>query len=108
GASLTGLQRPGRVVLGMDVSLGMLQRAAAALPEAGWTPRLVCADAFRLPLGDASLDAVTIAFGVRNLRPRAEALAEIRRVLRPAGTLAVLEATAPRPGRGLGLHAFHV
>lgn len=108
GVSLPGLQRPGRLVLGMDVSLGMLERAAATLPDLGWAPRLVCADAFRLPLADGSLDAITIAFGMRNLRPHDAALAEIRRVLAPGGTLAVLEATAPGKGPASGFHAFHL
>src|SRR5258707_1230296 len=83
GASLPGLLRPGRLVLGMDASLGMLELAAAAVGDTGWAPRLVCADAFRLPLRDRALDAVTIAFGVRNLRPRAQALVELARVLVP-------------------------
>ncbi|MEO5618508.1 MAG: class I SAM-dependent methyltransferase [Candidatus Eisenbacteria bacterium] len=98
GVSLHGLTRPGRLVLGIDVSMGMLEGAADALPARGWAPRLVCADGFRLPLRGASVDAVTIAFGIRNLRPRPAALAELRRVLVPGGTLAVLEACAPRPG----------
>jgi demethylmenaquinone methyltransferase/2-methoxy-6-polyprenyl-1,4-benzoquinol methylase len=108
GASLPGLRRPGRLVLGMDVSLGMLEAAAATEERSGWAPRLVCADAFRLPLRAHSVDAVTIAFGVRNLRPRAEALAEIARVMRPGGRLVVLEATAPSPGPMAPLHRFHL
>ena len=98
GTSLHGLPRPGRLVLGMDASLGMLERAAERLRPAGWSPRLACADAFRLPLRDGSVDAITIAFGMRNLRPRDQALAELARVLAPGGVLAVLEAVAPRPG----------
>jgi demethylmenaquinone methyltransferase/2-methoxy-6-polyprenyl-1,4-benzoquinol methylase len=108
GTSLSGLRRPGRLVLGMDVSLGMLEIAASSQDRAGWAPRLVCADAFRLPLRDGSLDCVTIAFGVRNLRPRVEALAEIARALTPAGTLVVLEAAAARPGPLAWLHSFYL
>lgn len=106
GVSLAGLRRPGRLVIGVDVSLGML--AAAGVERAGWWPRLLCADAFRLPFPAGAADAVTVAFGLRNLRPRSEALAEIRRVLRPGGTLAVLEATAPRPGPLAALHLWHL
>jgi demethylmenaquinone methyltransferase/2-methoxy-6-polyprenyl-1,4-benzoquinol methylase len=98
GVSLQGLCRPGRTVLGMDVSLAMLQVAAADSVPSGWAPRLACADGFRLPLRNGVLDAVTVAFGIRNLRPRAEALAEISRVLAPGGRLVVLEAAAPAPG----------
>jgi demethylmenaquinone methyltransferase/2-methoxy-6-polyprenyl-1,4-benzoquinol methylase len=108
GASLPGLRRPGRLVLGVDVSLGMLEAAAETEERSGWAPRLICADAFRLPLRARAVDAVTIAFGVRNLRPRAEALAEIARVLRPGGRLVVLEATAPAPGPMAPLHRFHL
>ncbi len=98
GTSLTGLLRPGRTVLGVDVSLAMLRVAADSLAGAGWAPRLACADGFRLPLRAGSLDAVTVAFGIRNLRPRREALAEIARVLVVGGRLSVLEAAAPEPG----------
>ena len=108
GVSLPGLRRPGRLLIGADVSLRMLGAAAERQRRSGWSPRLVCADAFRLPLPDASVDAVTIAFGVRNLRPREAALAEIARVLRPGGTLAVLEATAPAPSPFAPFHRLYL
>lgn len=98
GVSLAGLVRPGRTVLGIDVSLAMLRVAAAEASPSGWAPRLACADGFRLPLRAGALDAVTVAFGIRNLRPRRAALAEIARVLAPGGRLVVLEAAAPAPG----------
>ena len=98
GVSLTGLRRPGRTVLGVDVSLAMLRVAADDQAEGAWAPRLACADAFRLPLRAGVLDAVTVAFGIRNLRPRQAALAEIARVLAGGGRLVVLEAAAPAPG----------
>lgn len=91
GVSLTGLRQPGRLVVGMDVSVRMLHLARDEHGRHGWAPRLACADAMRLPIRDGSVDCVTIAFGLRNLRPRPEALAEIRRVLRPGGRLLVLE-----------------
>ena len=108
GTSLTGLRRPGRLVLGADVSLSMLELAAERHSRAGWAPRLVCADGFRLPLPDRSLDAVTTAFGIRNLRPLDDALAELARVLRPGGTLVVLEAAAPSPGPWAPFHGFYL
>jgi demethylmenaquinone methyltransferase/2-methoxy-6-polyprenyl-1,4-benzoquinol methylase len=82
----------------MDVSLAMLHVAAREIEASAWAPRLACADGFRLPLRAGALDAVTVAFGMRNLRPRREALAEIARVLAPGGTLCVLEATVPARG----------
>jgi demethylmenaquinone methyltransferase/2-methoxy-6-polyprenyl-1,4-benzoquinol methylase len=107
GVSLEGLRRPGRILLGVDASLRMLELAAGEHGPWGWAPRLACADAFQLPFRDGALDAVTIAFGMRNLRPRASALAELERVLAPGGTLVVLEATAPRPGPLAPFHRFY-
>ena len=98
GISLGGLRRVGRTVIGVDVSLAMLRVAASTQSAGGWSPRLACADAFQLPLRTGTLDAVTVAFGIRNLRPRRAALEEIARVLRPGGRLVVLEAAAPAPG----------
>lgn len=108
GVSADGMRRTGRTVLGLDVSFGMLEQARGSYDGGRWAPRFTCADAFRLPLADASVGAVTIAFGMRNLRPRAEALAEILRVLEPGGTLLVLEATAPGEGPLAPLHRLHV
>lgn len=106
GVSLPGLRRPGRTVLGVDVSVAMLQVAQVQQGGPGWSPRLACADAFRLPLRDGAIDAVTVAFGMRNLRPRPASLAEIARVLGPGGTLVVLEAAAPASGPLAPFHAF--
>jgi demethylmenaquinone methyltransferase / 2-methoxy-6-polyprenyl-1,4-benzoquinol methylase len=108
GTSLEGLRRPGRLLIGTDVSLEMLGIAAANANPLGWAPRLVCADAFSLPFRDGSLDAVTVAFGIRNLRPREESLHEIARVLAPGGTLAVLEAAAPAPGPFAPFHRLYL
>ena len=91
----------------------MLDQAHDAPRARGWAPR---ADrGRRVPPAAArreSVDAITIAFGVRNLRPRPEALVELARVLRPGGTLAVLEATAPRARTGsrrfIAFHLRHV
>lgn len=52
-------------------------------------------DALRLPFADASFDVVTIAFGLRNLESVESGLAEILRVLRPGGRVAVLEFSRP-------------
>jgi hypothetical protein len=91
----------------VDASLRMLELAADEHGPWGWAPRLTCADAFRLPFRDCALDAITIAFGMRNLRPRAGALRELARVLAPGGMLVVLEATAPRPGPLASFHRFY-
>lgn len=58
-------------------------------------------DALGLPFADDSFDAVTIAFGLRNLANVPDGLSELRRILKPGGMLAVLEFSAPIvPGFG--------
>jgi demethylmenaquinone methyltransferase/2-methoxy-6-polyprenyl-1,4-benzoquinol methylase len=64
-------------------------------------PRYLVADALHLPFPDASLDVVTIAFGLRNLPQPEHGLREFRRVLRPGGRLVVCEFSRP-PGPVLG------
>ena len=53
------------------------------------------ADALALPFADQSFDLVTTAFGFRKLANYAEGLAELRRVLRPGGSVAILEFAEP-------------
>jgi demethylmenaquinone methyltransferase/2-methoxy-6-polyprenyl-1,4-benzoquinol methylase len=59
------------------------------------TVTLVRGDATRIPVADRSVDAVTIAFGIRNVERPGTACAEMSRVLRPGGTLAILEFAIP-------------
>jgi demethylmenaquinone methyltransferase/2-methoxy-6-polyprenyl-1,4-benzoquinol methylase len=70
----------------------MLERARAKAPELEW----VEGDALALPFEDATFDAATVGFGVRNLAELDRGLRELRRVLRPGGRLAILEITRPR------------
>jgi demethylmenaquinone methyltransferase/2-methoxy-6-polyprenyl-1,4-benzoquinol methylase len=77
-------------VLGSDFCHPMLV-AARGKGAAG----LFEADALRLPLRDASLDLITVAFGFRNLANYGAGLAEMRRVLRPNGMAAILEFSEP-------------
>ncbi len=72
---------------------------------------LVCADAAALPIPDRSADAVTIAFGLRNVSRRGDALAEMRRVLRPGGHLLCLEfsrVVLPLLSRLYDLYSFRI
>jgi demethylmenaquinone methyltransferase/2-methoxy-6-polyprenyl-1,4-benzoquinol methylase len=88
-------------VLGVDFAGAMLARGRAKVTGAGLDGRvqLIRGDAMRLPVADASVDAVTIAFGIRNVQDAAAACREIRRVLRPGGRVAILEFGIPRaPG----------
>jgi len=84
---------PGARVLGLDFSWEMVRRAAGE--PAGAQSWFGVADALRLPLADASVDVVTIAFGLRNLPEPAVGLLELRRVLRPGGRLVVCEFSHP-------------
>jgi len=61
--------------------------------------RLVQGDAMRIPLASASVDAATVAFGIRNVERPEAAFADVFRVLRPGGRFAILEFGVPRvPG----------
>jgi len=87
-------------IIGADFSHTMLVRArekAMAANGAAPIPFLE-ADALRLPFAANSFDLVTSAFGFRNLANYEAGLREIFRVLRPSGTIAILEFTEPPPG----------
>jgi demethylmenaquinone methyltransferase/2-methoxy-6-polyprenyl-1,4-benzoquinol methylase len=84
--------RGGAEVTGVDFSARMLERARRKLQSVTW----VEGDALALPFDDSSFDAATVGFGVRNVADLGRALAELRRVLRPGGGLAILEITRPR------------
>ena len=90
--SSAALASTGAHVVGCDFSLGMLQVGRRA-GHAGVD--LVAGDALRLPFADASFDAVTISFGLRNTADLDVALAELRRVTRPGGRLVVCEFSHP-------------
>ncbi len=84
-------------ITGLDLSEGMLAAARRDLPARGLSGRieLVQGDAERLAWPDATFDAVTVAFGVRNFGDLERGLSELARVLRPGGQLAVLEFSRP-------------
>jgi len=85
-------QHPGARVLAMDFSRAMLVQGKGKVPEKFENQlHLAQADGRLLPLPDASVDCVTIAFGIRNILPRREAYEEIMRVLAPGGRLCILE-----------------
>ena len=85
----------GPSVVGVDFTFPMLPLAARKGPAQG-APRYAAGDALRLPLPDRCCDAVTIAFGLRNVADPAAAVAEFARVLRPGGRLVVLEFVEPK------------
>jgi demethylmenaquinone methyltransferase/2-methoxy-6-polyprenyl-1,4-benzoquinol methylase len=96
GDLLVALEREaGRKLIGSDFCHPMLAGAKSKLSRLGLKSTLIEADALSLPLPDASLDLITIAFGFRNLANYRGGLVEMRRVLRPGGALAILEFTQP-------------
>jgi demethylmenaquinone methyltransferase/2-methoxy-6-polyprenyl-1,4-benzoquinol methylase len=91
-------------ILALDFSHNML---ALAQPKfAGKNIVSIEADALHLPLPDASVDLVTSAFGFRNLTDYPAGLAELHRVLRPGGEIAILECNQPGGLTG-ALYSFY-
>ena len=104
---------PGERVLDLAAGTGTSQPAVRATPARPWcraTSRsgmlrvgkqagrdlpFVAGDAMRLPFADATFDAVTISFGLRNVVDPAAALGELLRVTRPGGRLVVCEFSQP-------------
>lgn len=89
------VQPDGRVILA-DINAAMLEVGRDRLLDRGITNVDCClADAEALPFGDASVNCITIGFGLRNLTDKERALSEMCRVLAPGGRLLVLEFSKP-------------
>src|SRR5215208_503508 len=82
---------PSGTVVGSDFSEGMLDLARAKSSAVRWE----WANALELPYPDDSFDAATVGFGARNFADLDRGLAEMARVVRPAGRVVVLEITTP-------------
>ncbi|MDQ3574671.1 MAG: ubiquinone/menaquinone biosynthesis methyltransferase [Actinomycetota bacterium] len=94
-----GIQAAGYSAVGVDLSWGMLAHARTTAP-------LCQADALRLPLADGTVDGVTCGFALRNVADLDAFFAELGRVVRPGGRIALLEVAEPvnpvlRWGHGL-------
>lgn len=88
-------------VVGVDFAGEMLRLGLEKIRGASLQQkvRLISGDAARIPLPDASCDAATIGFGIRNVAEPERALGEIARVVKPGGRLAILEFGQPQiPG----------
>jgi demethylmenaquinone methyltransferase/2-methoxy-6-polyprenyl-1,4-benzoquinol methylase len=98
-------------IIGADFCHPMLIAAHTKAARRGGSLRLIEADAMELPLANASLDAISIAFGFRNLANYRAGLHELHRVLKPGGVLAILEFSHPprrfiKAAYGLYSHVF--
>ena len=108
GDLMLGLEARGRArVYGSDFCHPMLVAAHRKVEQRHFSSALFEADALRLPLADASLDLVTIAFGFRNLANYQHGFEELQRVLRPGGLAAILEFSTPPNPLLARLYAFY-
>ena len=101
-------RRPGLTVIGLDFSPAMLEVARAKAAKgriAGY--HLGVADCRDVPLADASVDAVTMAFGIRNIAERVAVMREFHRVLVPGGQMHIMEFGIPRNALAAALYRFY-
>jgi len=105
-------QDPARTGVGVDLSVEMLALGRTKLRRNALDGRgrMLAGDAEELPVAGARFDAVTVAFGIRNVGDPRAALREMARVLRPGGRAAVLEFSTPRGALGAAyrLYSAHV
>ncbi len=86
---------PGGAVIASDFSGEMLTRARAKATDAPVPVTFEWANAMKLPYADGEFAAATVGFGARNFSDLDRGLAEMARVVRPGGTVVVLEITTP-------------
>lgn len=91
GTSSEPFRQAGATVIPCDFSIGMLEVGKQAKPDLPF----VAGDGMRLPFTDATFDAVTISFGLRNIHDPDAGLREMLRVTRPGGRLVVCEFSHP-------------
>jgi demethylmenaquinone methyltransferase/2-methoxy-6-polyprenyl-1,4-benzoquinol methylase len=110
-AILIARSAPGVRVIGVDPSAEMLRVARAKVDAAGLSARVSLQKGQAEDLSgiaSQSVDAVSMAFGIRNVPDRARALRELMRVTRPGGRIAILELSEPRGGLIGPLARLHV
>jgi len=93
-------------ILVSDINPAMIEVGQKKFPHLSWA----CGSAESLPIPDNSVDVITIAFGLRNVTHRDQALAEFYRVLKPGGKMVCLEFSQPaRPLQKLyDLYSFYI
>ena len=84
-------------IVGIDISGKMLEIGRKKVSSHGLEGLITLrhGDAEHIPFSDGSFDAVTVAFGVRNFEDLRQGLSEMKRVLRPGGTMMILEFSQP-------------
>jgi demethylmenaquinone methyltransferase/2-methoxy-6-polyprenyl-1,4-benzoquinol methylase len=110
-AILTARIVPTADVVGLDPSEEMLRLGRVKIAQAGLEERVTLQQGDAQSLSEfatASFDAVTMAFGIRNVPDRGRALRELARVTRPGGRIAILELSEPRSGILGPLARLHV
>ena len=97
-------------IVGIDISEGMLEIGKKKITELGLEKHinLLKGDSETIFFDDATFDAVTVAFGVRNFENLELGLSEINRVLKPGGKLVILEFTKPGMPVIKGLYNFYL
>ncbi len=99
---------PEVTVIATDPSRGMLDVAVEKARPLGERVRFAVGDAQAIDLPDRSVDAVSMAFGIRNVEDRPRALREMARVTRPGGRISILELSEPQRGPLSSLARFHI
>ena len=96
-------------IIGSDFSPAMLQLARQKISSRAIadTTTLIAGNALHMPFKPDSFDAVTIAFGIRNIADKQRALTAFYNRLKKGGRLAVLELTTPPKGLFLSLYLFY-
>jgi demethylmenaquinone methyltransferase/2-methoxy-6-polyprenyl-1,4-benzoquinol methylase len=98
---------PSGEVVGIDFCSEMLEVARLKGAREGFPTRFAEADALRLPYEDGFFDVASIAFGIRNVDDPARAVAEMARVVRPGGSVVVLEFGQPGGALFRPLYRFY-
>ena len=96
-AMLMARRIKGSTITGVDLSEGMIAVGRKKIDDAGLSARITldCGDCLNLPWEANSFDAVTVAYGVRNFENLLQGYREMLRVLRPGGTINVIELSTP-------------
>ena len=103
GLLLSQLARREGMVVGLDLSPGMLHECQRRLRKDGLTAGLVNADSAHLPLAPESFDGVVLTFSFSAFPDGAGVMAEIVRVMRPKGVVTLVDACLPSSGNWAGV-----